>query len=96
MLNSVENASQKREVAQGPTYRTFHYLGVISLRRDRAKQAESYFRESLKLNTHNGVTLAYLGHALWKQGRLKEAAGYYREFESYWGQNATISKRINL
>jgi spermidine synthase len=96
MYNMVGSVSRKREVAMGASYRTRHYFGVIAYRKGNPKQAEEYFRESLAHNAHSGVTLAYLGHALWKQARTKEAAVYYRKYENYWGQNATISKRIKL
>jgi len=96
MFNIVDSVSRKREAAQGASYRTRHYFGVIAYRKGHPKQAEGYFRESLAYNAHSGVTLAYLGHALWKQARFKEAAVYYRKYENYWGQNATISKRLKL
>ncbi|NOR40524.1 MAG: hypothetical protein GQ537_04890, partial [Gammaproteobacteria bacterium] len=96
MYNMVGSVSRKREAAQGASYRTRHYFGVIAYRQGNPKQAEGYFRESLEHNAHSGVTLAYLGHALWKQRRVKEAVVYYRKYDNYWGQNATISKRIKL
>ncbi|MES0371891.1 MAG: fused MFS/spermidine synthase [Mariprofundaceae bacterium] len=96
MFHSVGSVSLKREEALGMSYRTRHYFGVIAYRKGELKQAEEYFRESLAINVHNGVTLAYLGHTLWKQARLKEAVAYYQRYVNYWGENKTISKRIKL
>ena len=92
----VETATKARVEYQGHSYRTKHYYGVIAYRRGQQAQAERYFREALKMNPYSGVSVAYLGHALWKLGRLKEAEPYYRVFIRRWGDNAIIEKRLRM
>jgi spermidine synthase len=92
----VETATKARVEHLGHSYRTKHYTGVLAYRRGQTGKAEKYFREALELNPYSGVTLAYLGHSLWKLGRLKEAEPHYREFIQSWGENATIEKRLRM
>jgi spermidine synthase len=96
LLNLAEAITEKRATAQGHSYRTKHYAGVIAYRRGQNENAEKYFREALELNPNSGITVAYLGHSLWKSGQLKKAAPYYREFIRSWGDNALIEKRIRM
>ena len=86
--------TEKRAAEQGHSFRTKHYAGVIAYRQGHVDEAVKYFKQSLEINPNSGVTMAYLGHALWKLGRPKEAEPYYRDFIKNWGDNATIQERL--
>lgn len=94
LFEMAEAVTEKRAAAQGHSFRTRHYAGVIAYRQGQVDEAVSHFKQSLEINPNSGVTMAYLGHALWKLGRNREAEPYYREYIRNWGDNETIQGRL--
>lgn len=96
LYDRLSLACRDREADGLVSYRTRHYLGLVAYRARQFAEAEQLFRESLELNPFNGITIAYLGHALWEQGFYRKAAEYYREYTARWGRSALIEKRLGI
>ncbi len=61
-----------------------HVLGAQLLQADKPSEAESVYRQDLRLNPDNGWSLYGLSAALKAQGKTQEAAQYARQFSAAW------------
>lgn len=61
-----------------------HVLGAVLLQAGRAADAETTYREDLRVHPHNGWALIGLAQSLRAQGRTTDAEEADRQFEEAW------------
>ena len=90
-VSSEDEATGKRrsEIANSFVAKVYFNQAISLLKRGVYAEAESSFREVLKIWPDHASSLNNLGTAVWRQGRLHEAENYYRRA---WRSSPTTSR----
>ena len=61
-------------------WRSYTAAGICSLRKDKVKDAEQFFRRALRLQPNDALALLQMGQISYRQGQLDEARRYVSRF----------------